>query len=200
MENKEEEVKLPPTLLMGASFVNSLENVVFGTEKKDTISKGDELFSIKDLDQNTNNSTIEAMAEQATHSIMEKFEKLNEWNDFDYQQYFATKSPPWKSRFIFNPNEEIPSIEDIKQNEDLRIDTLGEQPHEFDKYLFEDFLDHMDPFINHQLAKPSLSMIRGKQGTLFNPSRVHYILNDIENDRRRIIRNAIDSIKLNKVQ
>jgi len=202
LENKEEEIQLPPNVVMGASFVNSLQNIVFDEHGYNSTSESDGLSNVLQIETvNYNDNTPEKMAEQVTEMIMEKYDKLKQFNEADYQLYFARHLPPWKSRFILQspPDETLPTRDELEaalDKETLSLETKGEQPHEFDKYLFDDFLTQMDPLINHpldHLGKRGLQ--RGGRSLLLNTLRVNYILQDIEQDRRRIIRNAIESMK-----
>nr|CAG4718113.1 unnamed protein product [Naegleria fowleri] len=166
---------------------------------------------------NTTNTTtassihsFEEMAQRATQSIMDKYEQLlllEQQEDDSYQNYYAHQLPPWKSRFIASRIDEFPSTREELEHElkTLKIgmeekELEGEQSNEFAKYLFEEFLDEMDPWINYELQSiatppPTQNKKQLTTRTTLNPLRIHYILNDIENDRKRIIRQAIESFR-----
>ncbi|KAG2381387.1 hypothetical protein C9374_006376 [Naegleria lovaniensis] len=254
-DQEKSSLKLPPNVLLGASFINSLENVIFEnmnttsvntnihnvhmnnhtmnashlntsmdekyqkvlsviTPIDETLQEGNSSSEqhVTTVSDSMNTSSFETMAQYATQTIMDKYEQLLEHTEYSYQHYYAHQLPPWKSKFI-KSSIRFPSTRQELENELKALQSndkdetnlpKGEQPNEFAKYLFDEFLDGMDPWLNHELATltntnaiqtSTSSKNKSSLMNVLNPLRIHYILNDIENDRKRIIRHAIESLK-----
>jgi hypothetical protein len=165
-----------PLQSMGASFVDHL-NIVFDKKTRVRIdpltvgrNDGDVEFSSTDI------------AEELAKSLQQNYESLSAIN---YKTMEASQLPPWKSRFILAP-ENIPSGEELRsilgedynlQNPLQEFDDEGEKEDEFKQYELEEFLSNLTISDNAE-----------------NTSRSRFILDDIEQNRRDIVRQAIMSI------
>jgi hypothetical protein len=165
-----------PLQSMGASFVDHL-NIVFDKKTRAHIdpltvgrNDGDVEYSSTDI------------AEEVAKSLQQNYESLSTIN---YKTMDASQLPPWKSRFILAP-ENIPSDEELRsilgedynlQNPLQEFDDEGEKEDEFKQYELEEFLSN-------------LTITDNAENTL----RSRFILDDIEQNRRDIVRQAIMSI------
>lgn len=164
-----------PLVVMGASFVDSANFV--------NITKNNQVANRKlNPLQIGNDRDIETQALKMKEFLYCPDKDVQQNLDLTYQEWNAQIEPAWNSRFIKRPKT-LPSEEQLKKYEKVKIDLdeKGEQDGEFDEYIFKDFLKE----IKDEMEKVKMT----------EEERYKYILQDIEKDRERILKEAIDSIK-----
>jgi hypothetical protein len=176
---------VPPLVTMGASYVEpNVPNVVFLYDKKiqyDTNKS--QIQELPEIDSDVQHNTIAEIANRVVKILND--ENYKDLMNSNYQEWEARNIPVWKSRFIPAP-EKLPSDEQL-QNEisenDLNIEYDDPPPlkDEFQAYLFEEFLNDMQPEITKRYMTEN--------------ERTRYILQDIERNREEIIRKAIQRAK-----
>lgn len=128
------------------------------------------------------NEDKEIQALEMTEFLLSTNEKVQKNLELNYQEWNSQIEPAWNSRFIRAPRNQ-PSDEDIDKYEDVEIDIeeKGEMDGEFDEYIYKDFLEDM----KEEIEKAKMT----------DEDRYKYILSDIEKDRERILREAIDGLR-----
>jgi hypothetical protein len=169
-----------PISIMGASYTDHV-NVIF--------EEGEDIqFDPLRVGRNDGETKLspQQIAEEMVRSLKEHYEELR---SIDYKMLDVKHLPPWKSRFIKAP-EMLPTEDEMREvlgedyeaeNPIREFDDEGEKTGEFQGNEFEEFLDEME----QQVADASLDI---KQ-------RANVILEDIERDRRDIVRRAIMSVR-----
>ncbi len=123
------------------------------------------------------------MIRRLNHSV--KNDDNGNYDMYAYQRWKALNTPVWKSRFIIAPKQ-LPTMEELDADvSDSDVTAAYNDPaplnNEFRAYLFEDFLNDMQPEMD--------------QRSMSHNERVAFILRDVERDRVHIIRDAIQKAK-----
>lgn len=177
------EASLRPLAAMGASYVDPrLPNVVFLNHQENALQDAAQLDQADDHVEEAN-LTNQGVNQVAKHMVHRLNHSMN--STMTYQEWEARNTPVWKSRFFIAP-EQLPTMEQLDSEIDdeelfVAYNDPAPLPNEFQAYLFEDFLDDMQPEVDHRVMSHS--------------QRVAYILRDVERDREQIIRTAIQKTK-----
>jgi arylamine N-acetyltransferase len=112
--------------------------------------------------------------------------------DRNYKEWNSLTEPQWKSRFIEHPttcivirsHPIVPTEEQIEKRKKVEIDpdVLGEQSDEFEEYKYQTFLDEIKDAI--------------EANKMTSEERIKFILNDIDKDRERILKDAIARLQV----
>eukprot|EP01080_Neovahlkampfia_damariscottae_P005688 gene5688-9509_t len=161
---------ITPLVSMGASYVN-ITNITKYTENK--IKK-----KLNPMKLHLGEDSKFLM--EAVHTTNKDLRKNLELN---YKEWSGLTEPSWKSRFVMSP-QEYPDEENLnKLNSDdinMSYEDIGEEEDEFDDYIFEELLNELKDEISKRKLKTS--------------ERNQFILENIEKDRERILKETIQKM------
>lgn len=174
-----------PLTIMGASYIKHV-NVVF--DDADT--------TINPMQIARNDGEVEYPPDKVASEMVAALNKnFQEMKSTNYRIIEASLKPSWRSRFIRAPDR-LPTEEEMRhvlgedydsKNPVREFEDEGEESDEFQGYELEQFVNEIEPHID---SLPSSQFDQAQ--------RDRYILEDIEEDRKNIIRQAILNIRSQK--